>query len=360
VSFRLGSRTLRSHLGQAAIAAAGALLALPAGAGAATVVNGDFEAGNLSGWVTRNEIADFPFPGSWFAYSGTEAPISTESEEVGEEEFEEFPRSVLAPPQGTFAAISDQNGPGTHILYQDIYLEPRRTHTLSMLVYYVSEEPIVAPDTLSAGIPGVPNQQYRVDVMKPGAPILSVNPVDILTTLYRTPSGAPQVVTPTAVSADLTPFAGQTVRIRLAEADNELFFNAGADAISVASVAPPPSNAFTFGKLQLNKKKGTGKLAVNVPDPGRLTAVDVRSLGTARSALPSKRPPVLIKKAQLGIAAAGTAKLNLKPTGVGKKTLKKTGKLSFKLLVTFTPTGGTAAGQTFKGKLKLQLTRRTR
>ena len=57
---------------------------------------------------------------------------------------------------------------------------------------------------------------------------------------------------PTPVSVDLTPFAGQTVRLRLAEVDNRFFFNAGADAISISSV---PINTFTFGKLTLNKRR---------------------------------------------------------------------------------------------------------
>ena len=62
----------------------------------------------------------------------------------------------------------------------------------------------------------------------------------------------------------------------------------------------------------------------------------------------------MIKKASVTATAAGAVKLNLKPTGAGKKSLKKKGKLSFKLKVTFTPTGGTAATQQFKGKLKLK------
>ncbi len=45
--------------------------------------------------------------------------------------------------------------------------------------------------------------------------------------------------------------------------------------------------------------------------------------------------------------------MTLKPTGAGKKTLKSKGKLQFKALLSFTPTGGTAGTATFKGKLKL-------
>lgn len=326
--------------------AAGALLAFPSGAGAATVVNGDFEAGSLAGW-TRAPGGD-PESG-WFAYSGTKAPISTE-------ELSEDRRAVPAPPQGTYGAISDEPDPGTHILYQDIALEPGTTHVLSMLVYYKSEAPIAAPDSLDAGsgmeIEPPPNQQYRIDVMRTSAAIDSVSPGDILTSVFRTVNGAPQELAATPVSVDLTPFAGQTVRLRLAEVDNQFFFNAGADAISIAST---PLNAFTLGKLKLNKRKGTGQLKVSLPGPGTVTAVDSIT-SASKSASPSKKRKkrqALIKNAAATVTAPGVATLNIKPTGAGRKTLRKKGKLAFKLNVTFTPTGGTAATQQFKGKLKL-------
>lgn len=316
-------------------------LLVPATAGAATVVNGDFETGNLSGWNTS-----IVGGGGWFAYSGTKAPLS--------EEFE--PRTVQPPPQGNFAAISDETGPGLHILYQDIAIEPAISQTLSMLVYYDSYDVLASPDTLSPS--GAPNQQYRIDVMKPSAPIESVNPADILTTVFRTNTGDPESMTPKMVTANLTPFAGQTVRLRLAEVDNEFFFNAGADAISIATVPlpPPPSNAFTFGKLTLNKKKGTGTLQVNVPGPGTLSLVDANSSTVTPSDVAStskkKKKKATIKSATALAAAAGQVSLKLKATGVGNKTLNKKRKLKFKVLVTFTPTGGTAASQTFSGTLR--------
>ncbi len=338
-----GSLRSRTRTGSwaiaAVVAATGFLSLLPQAANAATVSNGDFETGTLSGWTVSNAGS-----GNWFAYTGTTAPISS---------IPEFPNQVIAPPQGTFGAISDQDNPGTHILYQDIALEPGLTHTLSMLIYYESDEPIAVPSPETLSYEVFPNQQYRVDVMKPGTPVDSVNPADILSNVFRTTPGAPQVLQPTALSVDLTPYAGQMIRLRLAEVDNQGFFNAGADAISIATPVPPPSNVFTFGKLKLNKKKGTGKLEVNVPGSGTLTAVDVRSLGTKKTASASKRAPARIKKAKLQVKTAGKAKLNLKPTGAGKKTLREKGKLAFKAQVTFTPTGGTAASQSFKGKLKL-------
>ena len=56
---------------------------------------------------------------------------------------------------------------------------------------------------------------------------------------------------PTQLSADLTPFAGQTVRLRIANAVNDGVFNTGVDAVSITST--PPNNVFTMGKLKLNK-----------------------------------------------------------------------------------------------------------
>ncbi|HEY7255182.1 MAG TPA: hypothetical protein VH476_00745 [Solirubrobacterales bacterium] len=337
MSFSLVPRS-RFTVAAAIIASVGLLLTLAAGARGATVVNGDFEAGNLTGWIPVDEKLE-EVQGSWYAYSGTNSPLNS--------------ISIMAPPQGTFAATTDQQGPGTHILYQDVALEPRASHALSVLVYYQSNAPLSSPspDTLSSETPE--NQQYRIDVMRPTAPIDSVAPADILAPVFGTNPGMPQSLAPTMHTVDLTPFAGQTVRIRLAEVDNEGNFEASADAVSIASVIAPPANAFTFGKLKLDKKKGTGKLEVNVPGPGTLTAVDANAAAAkSASASKKKKKSALVRKANVSVTAPGVAMLNVKPTGAGKKKLKEKGKLAFTVNVTFTPTGGTAATQPFKGKLK--------
>jgi hypothetical protein len=48
-------------------------------------------------------------------------------------------------------------------------------------------------------------------------------------------------------------------------------------------------------------------------------------------------------------------KVPLKPTGAGRKTLNEKGKLKIKVQLTFTPTGGIASRQAFKGTLKQKL-----
>lgn len=311
----------------AAVALGAALLA-PTGAGAATVVNGDFETGTLAGWQLYNSGESMGAPGSWLAYTGTSIGGG------------EFPTTVAAPPAGNYAAITFQTGPGLHILYQDVALEPYYAHQLSMLVYYRSDASLFSANTFQF-LGESPNQQYRVDVLKAGAPIETLNPADILATPFNTITGGPQTLAATPISTDLTPFAGQTVRLRFAEVDNEGIFNAATDSVAIQST--PPSNAAVLGKVKLNKKNGSAKLTVTVPGAGKLKVADV------------KKKKKRIKAKTLTAATAGAVKLSLQPTGSAKQTLKEKGKLKLKVKVTFTPTGGIAATQQKTLTLKLNL-----
>lgn len=308
------------------LAAVATCLIVVASASAATVVNGDFETGNLTGWQVVNDPSGAS--GDWFAYTGTTPPTGLGGD-------------VPPPPAGNFAAITAQGGPGSRFLYQDIALEPFYTHQLSLLAYYRSsgEMAVPSPDTLSTGFEEPENQQYRIDVIKPTAPIATLEPSDILATVFATGTGAPMELAATNFTADLTPFAGQTVRLRFVEVDNNGPLNAGADSVSIVST--PPSNAVSLGKPVLNKKKGTAKLPVAVPGSGTLTIADV------------KKSKKRIKAKTLTATAAGTLKLPVKPTKSARKTLVNKGKLKLKVAVTFTPTGGLAATVTKKLTLRL-------
>lgn len=314
-----------------ALVALSLLLLAPRAGAATTVVNGDFEAGDLSGWSTA-EDGD----GQWLAYS-----------DPG------FGSNPFAPPQGDFAATTFQTGPGLNILYQDVDLGTGPEEVLRLFVYYSSEAALTTPEPASLSPAVTPNQQYRIDVMDPTAPLDSVDPEDILAPVFATKTGDPQTMAPKIVSANLTKFGGQTVRLRMAEVDNQEVFNAGVDAVAIGPVPPPappllpappapPANTFTVGKLKQNKKNGTATLKVTVPGAGILTATDAK-----------KKSPKRIKKVSVTSVAASTVTLKLKPTGAGKKTLKNTGKLQFRALLSFTPSGGAAGTQAFKGKLKL-------
>jgi hypothetical protein len=99
---------------------------------------------------------------------------------------------------------------------------------------------------------------------------------------------------------------------------------------------PPvePSNQFSFGKLKRDKRKGTAKLTVEVPGPGKLT-------------LAGKN----LKAGGAEATAAREVELPVKAKGKGSKKLRERGKLKLTAQVTFTPTGGTPNTQAKKLKL---------
>jgi len=301
-------------------AASVALLAAPSAAGAATVTNGGFETGTVAGWQTQ-----ITGGGDWYAYSGTTSPLSA--------------FTIAAPPQGSFAAVTDQSGGGSRFLYQNVALEPGLAQNLSLDVYYNSQAPIAHPSPDSLDSSGAANQQYRVDVMKPTAPLTSLNPADILLTVFRTATGDPQVLAPTIKTADLSPFAGQTVRLRFVEVDNQFYFNASTDAVSIT-----PSNAFTIGAVQRNKKKGTATLNLTLANPGELT-------GSGNGVKASSAAQAEISKS----VGAGPAKLLIKAKGKKKKKLNQKGKVKLSVAVTYTPNGGSAKTQSVTVKLKKKL-----
>lgn len=109
----------------------------------------------------------------------------------------------------------------------------------------------------------------------------------------------------------------------------ERFGEAGAlpPPCSTSPPAPPPgavSNLFRFGKLKLNRRRGTATLAVTVPGPGALT---LRGRGVRRAAATPK--------------LAGTVRLTIRAVGAAKRRLSRTGRAKVRALVTFAPTGGT-------------------
>jgi hypothetical protein len=326
------------------IAAVAVLLAVPApsDAAAATVVNGDFESGTLAGWRLHRATG----AGSWFAYRDTDAPIGRKRKPPAD--------PVQPPPQGAYAAIADQANPDTLVLYQDIALEPNLDHRLSLLAYYDSYKPIAipTPDTLSvddAVLGKQKNQQYRIDVIRPAAPLESVDPADILRTLFVTKLGDPQEMGPTRLSANLSAFAGQTVRLRIASAVHEEVFNAGVDSVSI-STSPPgksPSRGsrrdpvlFSFGRVRANRHSGIATLRVRVSGPGLVRAKG--SPAPAGAARPSRKSELRkpIEPVTVPVAAAKTVAIRLRPSPSARAALRQGRRLRVGVSVTFIPTGG--------------------
>jgi hypothetical protein len=117
----------------------------------------------------------------------------------------------------------------------------------------------------------------------------------------------------------------------------------GADGSDIGAVEFQPSNAFSLGKLTKDKKKGTAKLAVKLPQPsaGVLT-------------LEGKG----LKKQTKQVTGQTEVKMKIVGKGKVKKALKKKGKRKVTAKVTYTPTGNSAATKSKKAKLVKKKTKK--
>jgi hypothetical protein len=133
------------------------------------------------------------------------------------------------PPQGSFAAATDMDAPGRHIMYRDIKVPG--PYLLRMTVFYDGfSEAFTQIPTLEV-VDVAFNYQYRIDLMDTSAPVESLEEGDVLATVLSTKYGDPQVLEPTLMTIDLSPWQGQTVRLRFAQVDNTGPLRAGVDDI---------------------------------------------------------------------------------------------------------------------------------
>ncbi len=199
------------------------------------VVNGGFEMNGGDGsstFIGWSKSAQAGSQGGFFAQS---ASLNTKT-----------PVSVSPPPEGTYAAMSDQPGPGSHALYQDIALPTGQPITLVARVYVQNAAALSAAPASLDFTGSAPNQQARIDVMSSAAALDDVG-AGVLANVFQwpaagsigaAPAGAPGTGYQT-VQRDLSAYAGQTIRLRIAEVDNRqsLFF--GVDGVSVFTGAAP-------------------------------------------------------------------------------------------------------------------------
>jgi CubicO group peptidase (beta-lactamase class C family) len=195
--------------GATAVAIAAGPVASAAGDESSSIVMDDFESGRLTGWQAAT------INGGWVVYSDAQ-PAQPGSD---------FPPD---PPQGEFAAVTEPTGPGTRILYRDVTLDGEMT--LHLTVFYETLEPLNAPETLGSDAPE-PNQQFRVDLVDPEAPFDSMADGDVLAGVFSTEPSDPMTLEPTEVSVDVSELAGRTVRLRIAQVDNQGPMSAGVDDI---------------------------------------------------------------------------------------------------------------------------------
>lgn len=195
--------------------------------------NGNFETGNFDGWETLDEgdMKRAITEGRWQVYKG-----KLKYGDLGP-----IPRrggaelKLAEPPQGTYAAGLASTGPGTHILHREISVSGDQKLTLQ-LSYWNSASDFYVQDTLSSEPPfrrggeEFQNQQLRIDLMEPDAPLASLEGSDIVKTIFRTKEGDDRKRPYGKVSANVN--EGE-YRLRIAEVDNQAEFLAGVDAVKL-------------------------------------------------------------------------------------------------------------------------------
>lgn len=231
-------------IGPRATAAALALLMILAPAAARSsraatqvITNGGFEAGpdGFLGWTRVNQVGS---EGTFSRQTGTVSPVSG--------------TTVPAPPGGTFAAMTDAQGPGAYVLYQDFVVPTGEDiGTLSFSLFIGNRaNSFFTPSTLDFSTPTL-NQQARVDIIRTTADPFSVAAGDVLQNVYQTRTTDPLVSGYTNftfdVSQALRSTAGPTLRLRFAETDNVNSFQFGVDNVSLVTAIPEPAGVLMLG-----------------------------------------------------------------------------------------------------------------
>jgi hypothetical protein len=237
-------------VGVVSLAAAGLFFVAAAGA---DVSNGGFEKATLMPWKAPSHGS-----GEWFVYAGTATPLT------GDE--------FYAPPEGTYGAVTDQEDPGAHVLYQKLKLRNGMTQLSFVLSYSneamsggpvvvplhngysrklpsscITDSPVTLEDACDEPLfcsPGtfefrdnsLCNQQYRVDILRENANPYSLSSHDVLATLFQTQPGDPAQMPPTFMAFDLAGLNRTTVMLRFAEVDNQAQFHAGVDDVHIGAV----------------------------------------------------------------------------------------------------------------------------
>lgn len=216
------------------------------------------EKGNIIAWQQQEQRDSH---GGWTLQTGSQAPLSGDP--------------VQNPPDGRYAVMLDQpqivlpynsalgaftqrpesaeDSMGTHFLYQDIFIpEVVESVNLSLLLYI---DNTMAGAFFDAGVldyfPDRPtalrprNQQVRIDIMDPNAPIDDVGSGVLLSVWSTTRNlansqddifgydGDPNTPQREAITASLTQFRGRAIRLRIAAVNNQGEMLVGVDKVQV-------------------------------------------------------------------------------------------------------------------------------
>lgn len=167
------------------------------------LTNGSFETSDLSGWTTFE--ANTVDEGAWTAaQGGSVLPLSG--------------GPVPLASDGEFVAISDMAAAGLRVLYQDITIP--KNATLSFDLWWRNTAGFwVNPNNMFPE--PFPNQHARIDLILLDAPLNTTDPASIVRSLVLLDDGPTESNGWTVQGFDLSDLAGLTLRLRIAEVDNQ-------------------------------------------------------------------------------------------------------------------------------------------
>ena len=196
------------------------------------VTNGDFETGSFTGWTVTDQAGSFPR--GWFIDTpGTATPLSgllTEANPAG----------------GSFYAVTDQDGEGSHSLTQTIVV-PVSSQVILSFDYFVNDWNGAGPlgNVLDFNI--APTQFATADILTAGAGPFDTGAGVVANLVYAGGDTPPNAYTTFLLDITSLVGGGGTFQLRFAESDNQFFLNFGLDNVSV--LATPVPEPGTFGLL---------------------------------------------------------------------------------------------------------------
>jgi hypothetical protein len=195
-------------------------------ASAGLINNGGFEAG-LSGWTEFDQSGG---SGTWFAATGFSAPLSGEP--------------TVGPASGSMYALTDQTGPGSHVLFQGFTVGGGG----EMLSFdmFVNDWAGVIVGCGGLDYTVSPTECGRVDILSSVSDPFCTGAC-VVQNLYMGADNLNGNPNPyTHYNFDLNLAAG-TYWLRFAEADNQSYFNMGVDNVDLQQPTPEPGTLILFG-----------------------------------------------------------------------------------------------------------------
>lgn len=224
---------------------------------AASITNGGFNT-DLTGWTVVEQPGA---NGSWFSTEGGFSELGGQP--------------IIAPSEGDRYVHSAQTGQTSQVLFQDIVLEADTEHLLSF-DWFAQDWSNTFIDAGTMDFTGADNQHLRVDLVATDfsdwfGPDSSTG---VLANVLAPVAELSPVTSWNNLSFDLTPWAGQSVRLAFRQVDNQDFFNAGVDDVGIVStpiVVEPPVEPPVDIPTPIDQPQA-------VPEPGILAGLALMGL----------------------------------------------------------------------------------